>query len=102
MDRDTYCIKVCGGKCCTFYPEGIRCPRQAADGSCGIYEGRYAPGAPDLVVIGFHKNKPLWCGRIEQIIAKGQLPKEIEKYCCYAHPELLEMFDGRQDGLHAA
>jgi hypothetical protein len=33
--------------------------------------------------------RPFVCGHIEQIIAKGLLPKEIEDGCCYAHPELL-------------
>lgn len=99
MDKGAYCVKVCKGKCCTLYPDGIRCPRQEPSGACGIYEDRYlTEGSPDIVIVGFYKNregrdKPFYCGRIEQIIAKGLLPEEILRQCCYAHPELLEAFE---------
>jgi hypothetical protein len=35
--------------------------------------------------------KPFVCGHIENIIASNELPKEIRKVCCYAHPELLDL-----------
>lgn len=106
MDKDTYCIEVCGGKCCTLYPTGeepVRCPKQAEDGSC--YNKRYSEPFVHqrLVVVGQWKSKvrrdidgelitfPFYCGHIENIIAEGGLPEEIAKQCCYAHPELLEM-----------
>lgn len=99
MDKDTYCITVCKGKCCTLYPEGVRCPRQEPSGACGIYEERYAPeGSPDIVIVGFYKNRqghlrPFHCGKIEQLLERNELPPEIRQQCCYAHPELLEAFD---------
>jgi len=48
-----------------------------------------------MAVVGFVTGvggdvKPFTCGRIEKIIEKGLLPKEIEDQCCFAHPELLE------------
>ena len=99
--RDRYCMEVCGGKCCTLYPVGeepVRCPRQAADGSCSIYSIRYSGPLvhEDVVQVGQWKSvtgalKPFYCGHIEKVIAKGLLPKEIEDVCCYAHPELLEV-----------
>ena len=101
MDRDTYCMKVCGGKCCTLYPPGespVKCPRQSADGSCSIYSIRYSTPLLEepLVQVGTWRSKvgaerPFICGHIEQIIASGGLPEEIRSVCCYAHPELLEV-----------
>lgn len=107
MDADTYCIKVCGGKCCTLYPKDeapVRCPRQADDGTCTVYDRRYSEPLvhQKLVVVGQWKSQarrdidgalitfPFYCGHIKDIIASGSLPEEIEAQCCYAHPELLE------------
>jgi hypothetical protein len=77
--------------------EPVRCPRQAADGSCSIYAVRYsAPLLQEtLVQVGTWRNRrgierPFVCGHIENIIAEGNLPKHIEDVCCYAYPELLE------------
>jgi hypothetical protein len=98
--RDRYCMDVCGGKCCTLHPVGeepVRCPRQAADGSCGIYKLRYSSPLLEekLVQVGTWRSKrgverPFVCGHIENIIAEGHLPKHVADVCCYAHPELLE------------
>jgi hypothetical protein len=106
MDKDTYCIKVCGGKCCTLYPPGedaVVCPRLSGDRSCSVYQKRYgALGDQPLVVVGrweSKKNKDVdgrpvvynfYCGRVEEIISSGSMPQEIMAQCCYAHPELLE------------
>jgi hypothetical protein len=106
MDRDTYCIKVCGGKCCTLYPpneDAVPCPRLSGDGSCSVYQKRYGElNDQPLVIVGrwtSKKNKDVddnpvvynfYCGRIEEIIISGAMPKEIMNQCCYAHPELLE------------
>jgi hypothetical protein len=106
VDADTYCIKVCGGKCCTLYPpneEPVRCPRLSADCSCSVYQKRYGEmGSLPLVVVGRWESKKntdvdgvpvvynFYCGRIEEIIASGAMPSEIMEQCCYAHPELLE------------
>lgn len=101
--RDRYCMEVCGGKCCTLYAPGeepVRCPRQAANGSCSIYSIRYSSPLieEELVQVGVWKDKrgterPFVCGHIEQIIAKGHLPKHVADVCCYAHPELLETME---------
>lgn len=108
MDRDTYCIKVCGGKCCYLYTpwgeEPVRCPKLAEDNSCSVYHKRYGElGEERLVVVGSWRSKvrkdidgepisyPFYCGRIEEIVASGGMPKEIESQCCYAHPELLDI-----------
>lgn len=102
LDKDTYCIKVCKGKCCTLHHESgakVRCPKLSADCSCSIYEKRFAPNAPELEVVGFYQIKkgdgswtinPFICWQITKLIAHKQLPKEVEDGCCYAHPELLE------------
>ncbi len=106
MNRDEYCIKVCGGKCCHLHtPWGdgpIPCPRLSADGSCSVYQKRYGElNDQPLVVVGRWEsrkikdvdNKPVvynfYCGHVEEIIASGAMPKEIMDQCCYAHPELL-------------
>lgn len=101
--RDQYCMKVCGGKCCTLYPPGeepVRCPRQKTDGSCSIYSIRYSSPLREenLVQVGVWNDsrgmeRPFICGHIERIIAEGHLPKHIEDICCYAHPELLESME---------
>ena len=101
MDRDTYCMEICGGKCCTLYPAGeepVRCPRQSADGSCSIYSIRNSSPFQEekLVQVGEWKNRmgvvrPFVCGHIEDIIASNSLPEHIRKECCYAHPELLQV-----------
>ena len=101
MDRDTYCMKVCGGKCCTLYPVGeepVRCPRQSADGSCSIYNIRYSSPLLEekLVQVGEWMNRlgvvrPFVCGHIENIIASNDLPEAVRKVCCYANPDLLEV-----------
>ncbi len=94
MTHDEYCIKVCGGKCCTLYPAGkapIRCPRLAKDGSCSVYKERYPANEPTprLVQVGTVLGKPFMCGMIEDVLASGAMPKSIQDQCCYAHPELL-------------
>jgi hypothetical protein len=109
MNRDTYCIEVCGGKCCTLYPpneEPVRCPRQLEDGSCSVYDKRYGKlGHQPLIVVGRWESKKItdveglpvvynfYCGRIEEIIASGGMPPDVMRQCCYAHPELLELED---------
>lgn len=105
MNRDEYCIKVCGGKCCTLYPpneEPVRCPRLSDDRSCSVYQKRYGELKDQaIVVVGrweSRKNKDVdgepvvynfYCGRIEEIIASGGMPKDVMEKCCYVHPELL-------------
>jgi hypothetical protein len=47
-----------------------------------------------LVQVGEWKSRlgvvrPFVCGHIENIIASNDLPEEVRKECCYAHPELL-------------
>ena len=96
-------MEVCGGKCCTLYPIGeepVRCPKQMADGSCGIYAVRYSSPLleENLVQVGTWKDKrgtdrPFVCGHIENIIAEGHLPKHIKDVWCYANPELLEAME---------
>lgn len=100
-----YC-KRCGGKCCYLHladeGEAVPCPRLREDGLCSVYKERYAPGSPDLVVVGYWRSRrykeldgtralrPFWCGRILQIHAAGGLKKEIADRCAALHPELLE------------
>lgn len=82
--------------------EPVKCPRLSEDGSCSVYQKRYGDLVDQpLVVVGqwrSKKNKDVdgqpviynfYCGRIEEIIASGAMPKEIMDKCCYAHPELL-------------
>lgn len=106
MDRATYCLTVCGGKCCTLHFPGedpVRCPKQADDGSCTVYHERYGgESPPSLVVVGQWQTKkiktldgepvimPFWCGRIEELLATHRMHPEVVAGCCYAHPELLE------------
>lgn len=80
----------------------VPCPRLGIDNSCTAYQQRYAPGMPDLVVVGYWKSRkyktlvgdpairPFWCGRVEQLMAAGQFSEEIVAQCCVIHPELLE------------
>jgi hypothetical protein len=94
VTRDEYCVQVCGGKCCTHPVTKVRCPRQCADGSCGIYEHRYVRiGALKQEIVGFyeHDGKTLAfeCGQILDLIAAKSLAPEVEAQCCYARPELL-------------
>jgi hypothetical protein len=108
MDAATYCIKVCGGKCCTLHTnwgESVRCPKQAEDGSCTVYNQRYAEpcASQKLVIVGQWVSKvkkdiegfkvvfPFYCGHVKDIAASGGLPKEVAEQCCYIHPELLNM-----------
>ena len=110
MKADEYCIRVCGGKCCylhTPWGEGpIKCPKLAEDNSCSVYHKRYGELAEEkLVIVGQWKSKvrkdidgegltyPFYCGRVEEIIASGAMPKDVMDQCCYAHPELLEVED---------
>lgn len=95
MDHFTYCRDVCGAKCCKHHATQTLCPQLADDKSCKCYKERYADGMGDLVYVGSveinDKQKiDFMCGRIEQMIAKGQLPEEIIAQCCYAHPQLLK------------
>lgn len=105
MDRDQYCIQVCKGKCCIFRDktEGeVRCPNLQENGACGVYKERYADGMPDVVAVGRYRSKvykdlkgefvdrPFFCGRIEQILAAGSLPRDIRDQCCYFNPAVLE------------
>jgi hypothetical protein len=115
MDRATYCIEVCGGKCCTLHYPGefsVRCPKQASDGSCSVYKDRYGGENPaPLVVVGQWKTSrlrtidgepvvmPFYCGRIEDIIAAGVLHPEVAAKCCYAHPELLNKTGAESDEI---
>lgn len=104
MTTARWCREVCGAKCCVMHvpDEGkVPCPRLNANKSCSVYSERYAEGMPDLVVVGYWKSRkyktiegdeairPFWCGRIHQIIAAGQLPKEVVDQCCIANPHLL-------------
>lgn len=110
MDAATYCIKVCGGKCCYLHtPWGeapIRCPKLAEDNSCSVYDRRYKELVDEpLVVVGQWQSKvrktidgepvtyPFYCGHVKTIIANGHMAKEVEAQCCYAHPELLDVED---------
>lgn len=106
MNRGTYCIKVCGGKCCTLYPpndDAVRCPRLSDDRSCSVYHKRYGELADQPVVVvgqwASKKNKDVdgnpvvynfYCGRIEEIIISGTMHPDVKSQCCYAHPELLD------------
>jgi len=104
VDRAEYCIKRCGGRCCSIIVPNlgpVRCPKQAEDGSCSIYHHRYREGAPAVEKVGTYRTgqvskrglpifRPFYCGRIEDVIARGALPEEIAARCCYVHPELLE------------
>jgi hypothetical protein len=104
VDHFTYCTKVCGAKCCVLHlpDEGaVPCPRLTKDKACSVYRKRFAPEMPDLVVVGRFKSRvyqdlegkpavrPFWCGRIEKLLAQGQVPKEIADQCCYANPGVL-------------
>lgn len=107
MDADTYCKTVCGGKCCYLHPVGedpVKCPKQHEDGSCSVYHKRYGPLADEpIVVVGYwHTNNkrdihgnpimmPFGCGRIKDLLAQRLLHPDVEKQCCYAHPELLDI-----------
>ena len=106
--RARYCKDICGSKCCTAtYPDEpipIRCPNLSQDGSCGIYERRYSGSQADesIVLVGTFRSRryrtvgggvvrrPFYCGKIEEILAAGKLPKAIADQCVYAHPELLD------------
>jgi hypothetical protein len=69
---------------------------------CRKYKQRYAEGAPDLVQIGIFASKTktlpngrpvpvkFECGKIEQLLAAGEIPDWIAEQCVYANPELLE------------
>ena len=79
----------------------VRCPNLSIENSCTIYAQRYADDMPDLVVVGKYKSKavknldkspadrPFFCGKMHQIIARGALRADIAKQCCLVHPELL-------------
>lgn len=106
MDEARYCREVCGGACCRLHlpDEGIiHCPRLNADNSCSCYTERYGgDDVPDLVVVGYWQSRkyktldntpavrPFWCGKVEQVYARGGLSKEVADRCCVIHPELLE------------
>lgn len=93
MTPAEYCIGVCGGKCCTHPVTKQRCPRQADDGSCSIYDLRYREGHPKREEVGAYmwrgKMVVFECGTIEELISSKTLAPEIEAQCCFAHPELL-------------
>lgn len=94
ISNDEYCIRVCCGKCCTHPVTKVRCPKQADDGSCSIYEHRYVRiGAlkQETVALYEHQGRTLKfeCGQILDLIAAKMLAPEVEAQCCYAHPELL-------------
>lgn len=89
-----------------FDGEKVPCPnRDPVSKLCNIYESRYKPGAPAVEIVGFHRLersarafpvfRALACGRILDIIARKELPPEVEAQCCFAHPELLERDNGK-------
>lgn len=106
MDEARYCRDVCGAKCCHLRlpdeGEPIPCPRLRPDNTCSVYERRYGPNSPDLVVVGYWASRryrtlderqamrPFWCGHIKQLHALGQIPADIAENCCVLRPELLE------------
>jgi len=105
VDKATYCRTVCGAKCCSIVFPGeelTKCPRLSEDNSCSVYSQRYPENPEPLVVVGYWQLKnrkdlegnpvvmPFWCGRVDDLIKSGMMPKSIEDQCCYAHPELLE------------
>lgn len=103
MDRATYCRDVCHAKCCVAYDvpgDGdVTCPLLTTDSTCAIYHQRFQPGAPDVAQVAVYRSrekrkglplyKPFRCGRIEGVLARGELPDWVREQCCYAHPELL-------------
>lgn len=103
ISKEDYCSKVCGAKCCTHWPDNHTCRNLTKDCKCSIYKERFGPGSPEFEIVDLYaaptkqgqRIKQLICGRIELLIAKGDLPKWIEKQCCWAHPELLEKDYGK-------
>lgn len=106
ISQKDYCSKICGGKCCCVWEKQqitgpkllTQCPKLAPNKLCSIYKERFEQDLPysfsDIVK---DSNNDLQlirvdCGRIEQMIKDGVLPKWIEDQCCFAHPELLEDF----------
>jgi len=99
ITREDYCSKVCGGKCCKHWEDNHTCRNLTKNCKCGIYGERFRDNAPDFEIVDLYaaptkqgqRIKQLVCGRIEVQLEKGMIPKWIEKQCCYAHPELLEI-----------
>ena len=106
-----YCSKVCGAKCCHIYvgSEAVRCPQLSDDNLCRVYEQRYVErGDEAVVVVGSWTNKgikdingdavhvPCYCGRIEDLLAKGLISEEVKKGCWYSD-EVQRTVNSRQD-----
>ena len=103
MDEATYCSQICQAKCCYLRlpdEDVVRCPHLTEEKTCGVYGERYAPGMPDLVVVGYFKSRhkqldgqpatrPFWCGRMKQLFAAGMIPPDVAAGCCVIRPELL-------------
>lgn len=83
--KDRYCIEICKAKCCYTFVGG-KCPNLAKDNRCSIYS-LWKNNTCNYTGHG------LKTSAIEYAIEHRLLRPEIEVGCCYAHPELLEVFN---------
>lgn len=94
--KDRYCITKCQAKCCKSAKwnnelVSIRCPNLGHDNRCLIHD-EWEDG-----ICHFRFNFTLdgetcsayGCG-IKRALENEHLHPDVEKQCCYAHPELLE------------
>lgn len=87
---DRYCVEICGGKCCKVFDseraEIGRCPKQAADHRCSIFD-QWQNGtcAQNKETIGFNTMPMI------EALKQNLIPKWIADQCAVQHPELLEV-----------
>lgn len=101
IEYPDYCSRICKAKCCKVWDGRdclAVCPKVDDQNLCSIYIERFKTEPPmpysfsTLATRGDRLHViSASCGRIEEIIAAGALPKWIEDQCCFAHPELLEV-----------
>lgn len=87
IQEDRYCIEVCKARCCFRPDNGKPCPNLGGDFRCKIYH-KWENNTCNYVNEGYDTMP------IEEAVKKRLLPEDVLKGCVYAHPELLEVFDG--------
>lgn len=105
ISQAAYCSEVCQAKCCygrSAHEGVVRCPQLRDDNLCGVYDRRYAEGQPRIVKIGSFRSRvlkdldgefvdmPFFCGFIEDILKRDDLPRDVKEKCCFHNPKVLE------------